>query len=59
MRVIDKIEEYIEDIESGSQEAFLEYMDGGDKFRKFKEVFVMREPVARMREFKDVLPMIR
>jgi hypothetical protein len=34
-------------------------MDGGDKFRKFKEVFVMREPVARMREFKDVLPMIR
>ena len=58
-RILNRIETYIEELSSGSEEAFLMFADGNEKYKKFKEVFILKDKNKKMIELKELLPLVR
>lgn len=56
---MNRIDSYIQYIEANSEEPFLMYAEGTEKFKKLKEVFILKEKNRKMNELKELLPMIR
>ena len=56
---MSRIDSYIQYIEANSEEPFLMYAEGTEKFKKLKEVFILKEKNRKMNELKELLPMIR